>query len=474
MTAHPTGPSGRRQRVVVATPDILGAKMAGPAIRAHHFAQSLADHHDVELVTTTTCTLASNDRFAISRAGPRDIPELIKRTDIWVVQGNVLLRYPQIARSDAVVVVDLYDPYHLENLEMSRGASPRDRLAMVHNASVALNRSMVRGDYFLVASDKQRDFWLGALAALGRVNPVTYDADPSLRSLFGIVPFGLDDHPPVRDEPALRGVVPGIGADDVVLLWGGGLYNWFDPHTLVRAVGRLSARRPDVRLVFLGTGHPNASSPTMRTATATRALSDELGLTNRHVFFNEGWVPYDKRGGYFLEADIGVSTHLQHVETEFSFRTRILDYLWAGLPVVATSGDVFADVIEERALGRVVPPGDVEALETALFELISDDPLRENCARAAATAARDYTWTRAVAPLVEFCAAPRRAPDLLDPAVRRHIRRPLEPVRAPTPGPAGWRGEVALARRYLDEGGGWLLGKRLVTRAGKLLRGRTE
>ncbi|HEX7104733.1 MAG TPA: glycosyltransferase family 4 protein [Acidothermaceae bacterium] len=474
MTALLAGPSGGRRRITVATPDILGEKMAGPAIRAHHFARSLAAHHDVELVSTTSCTLPSDERFAIRAVAPRDIPGLIARTDVWVVQGNVLLRYPQIARGDGVVVVDLYDPYHLENLEMSRDATPRDRLALVHNATVALNRSIARGDYFLVASDKQRDFWLGALAALGRVNPPTYDADPSLSSLFATVPFGLDDAPPTRGEPVLRGVVPGIGDDDVVLIWGGGLYNWFDPQTLVRAVARVSEKRPDVRLFFLATGHPNPSSPTMRTATATRALSDELGVTNRQVFFNEGWVPYDKRGAYLLEADIGVSTHLQHVETEFSFRTRILDYLWAGLPVVATDGDVFASVIRDKGLGRVAPAGDVAALEAALLELISDDALRARCAKAATETARDYTWSTAVAPLVEFCANPRRAPDLLNPAVARHLRQPLTPVRAPTPGPPGWRGEVALARRYLDEGGPWLLAKRVLTRVGKLARGRTE
>ena len=62
------------------------------------------------------------------------------------------------------------------------------------------------------------------------------------------------------------------------------------------------------------------------------------------MFFNEGWVDYDDRQNYLLESDIGVSTHLDHIETAFSFRTRILDYLWASLPIVATAGDSFADI----------------------------------------------------------------------------------------------------------------------------------
>src|SRR5206468_8785633 len=104
-------------------------------------------------------------------------------------------------------------------------------------------------------------------------------------------------------------------------------------------------------------------------------LATELGLTGTHVFFNEGWVPYEERQNYLLEADIGVSTHLDHVETAFSFRTRILDYLWASLPIVATEGDSFATLIEAEGLGLTVPAQDVGALETALLPLL-DDPAR--------------------------------------------------------------------------------------------------
>ena len=35
----------------------------------------------------------------------------------------------------------------------------------------------------------------------------------------------------------------------------------------------------------------------------------------------------------------------------FAFRTRVLDYLWAGLPIATTSGDVFGELIERERLG---------------------------------------------------------------------------------------------------------------------------
>jgi len=155
--------------------------------------------------------------------------------------------------------------------------------------------------------------------------------------------------------------------------------------------------------------------PEMRMAVETRRLSDQLGLTDTHVFFNEGWVAYDDRQNFLLEADIGVSTHLDHVETEFSFRTRILDYLWASLPVVATGGDSFGDVIDAHGVGLTVPPGDVDALEDALFRLLDDADLAAGCRAASAKLAEEYRWSRVLEPLIEFCRAPRRAPDLVDP-----------------------------------------------------------
>jgi glycosyltransferase involved in cell wall biosynthesis len=460
-----------RRRIVVATGDVLGAQMAGPAIRAWQFAAALSAEHDVSLVTSAACTRAGDGRFDVRHVD--DVRDLLDRTDVWVVQGSVLQNFPAIAASDAAVVVDLYDPYHLENLELSRERSHRDRMAVVHNATAVLNRAMRRGDFFLTASDKQRDFWIGALASLGRVNPLTYDADETLTSLIDLVPFGVDDTPPVHRKPALRGVLPGIGPDDKVLLWGGGLYNWFDPQTLVRAVDVVRRTRDDVRLVFLGGKHPNPAVPAMRVAAETRDLAGELGLTGRWVFFNEGWVPYDERADFLLESDIGVSTHLDHVETAFSFRTRILDYLWAGLPVVATGGDVFSDVIAAKGIGATVPPGDVDALAGTLLSLLEDDALRGRCAAASKELAQAYRWGAAVQPLLAFCRDPHRAPDLLDRIAKDNLARPFEPVRAPTSVP-GWRGEVALAREYLERGGVGLLARRAATRAGKLLRGRTQ
>ncbi len=344
-----------RLRVVVATADSITAKMAGPAIRAWRVADELALDHEVRLVSLTKAEL-TDPTFSVEVVRHADVNDLVDWCDVFVFQGWVMAGLESFQRSDKVFVADIYDPLHLEQLEQARDDGERIRRRAVRDATAVLNEQLLRGDYFLCASTKQRDLWLGHLASLGRVNPATYDADPGLDALIDIVPFGISDHPPERTGPGIRGVIPGIGADDAVILWGGGVYNWFDPLTLIRAVDQLRERRPDVRLVFLGMRHPNPDIPEMRMAVEARRLSDDLGLTGVHVFFNEEWVPYDHRQNFLLDADIAVTTHFHHVETDYSFRTRVLDYLWATLPTVTTDGDSLADLIERKGLGLTVPP----------------------------------------------------------------------------------------------------------------------
>ena len=442
----------RRRRIVVATCDALTPKMAGPGIRALQIAVALSSEHEVQLVTTSVAGI-SDPRFAVRSVDDRQLVELERWCDILVFQGWFITGRPFLLSSTKVLVADIYDPMHLEQLEQGRDQGEDARRLAVQGATEVLNEQLIRGDFFLCAGARQRDFWLGQLAAVGRVNPRTYDDDVTLESLISVVAFGVPDTPPQHTRQAVKGVIDGIGPDDKVVLWGGGIYNWFDPLTLIRAIDRLRHRQPGVRLLFMGLRHPNPDIAEMRMAVATRDLAGELGLTGTHVFFNEGWVAYDDRQNYLLEADIGVSTHLAHLETALSSRTRILDYLWASLPVVATEGDALSDLVSSRGLGLTVPANDVDALADALFRLLDDETLRQTCRNNSAAVAAGLTWPRVLAPLVEFCRRPRRAPDLVDPEIAGRLRRDLGP---PPRGPA-WRRDVSVGWEHLRDGGPTLL-----------------
>ena len=187
----------------------------------------------------------------------------------------------------------------------------------------------------------------------------------------------------------------------------------------------------------------------MRMAVETMALADALGLTGKHVFFNHDWVPYERRGDWLLEADIGVSTHLDHVETAFSFRTRVLDYLWAGLPVVSTAGDAMADLIDAHGLGATVPAGDPHALASALGDLLDDADRRESCRTAVAQLAATFRWSVSLEPLVRFCGSPSRARDLVD---RETAPRLAAARRSASRQRRGRIHKVATLRRHVRNG----------------------
>jgi glycosyltransferase involved in cell wall biosynthesis len=356
----------------------------------------------------------------------------------------------------------VYDPLHLEQLEQARDTDGESRERIVRDAVAVLNEQLLRGDFFLCASPKQRDLWLGHLSALGRVNPATYDEDGSLGRRLAVVPFGLPDEPPTATRPVVKGVMPGIGPEDELVLWGGGIYNWFDPLTLIRAVDRVRHDRPRIRLLFMGLKHPNPHIPKMRMAVEAKRLADELQLTGTHVFFNEGWVPYDERQDYLLEADLGVSTHLDHLETEFSFRTRILDYLWAGLPIVATRGDAFAELVERRGLGLTVAPQDVADLAEALGRLLDDAELAAECRKHVEEVAPEFAWSRVLEPLVTFCRNPSIAPDRADPGVAFELERTQSALGKRR----GWRRDVAITVSHLRRGGLRRVAGKAVSRVG--------
>ena len=152
-----------------------------------------------------------------------------------------------------------------------------------------------------------------------------------------------------------------------MLLWAGGVWRWLDAITPIRAVERLRSGGRRVHLVFLGIGRPQLKGGTCRAAPTRPSRSRaERGLEGTCVHFNRGWVPYAEREAYLLESDIGVCAHHDHLEARFSFRTRVLDHFWAGLPSVVSGGDAIGDLVDRRGLGRAVAPGRRRGLRARL------------------------------------------------------------------------------------------------------------
>jgi glycosyltransferase involved in cell wall biosynthesis len=459
-----------RSRVLLITGDLIRARMAGPAIRVWNMASVLSDHCDVRVVSWSRIERAS-DRFELHHVHESDDAAMSEHeawADVIIVQGTAFRVFPSIANTEKIVVADLYDPFHLEQLEQNKHVSATEWQEEVSKAVSLLNEQLLRADTILCASERQSDLWVGALSALGRVNPLNYGADPTFRSLVRIVPFGLPTEEPAQTRHALKGTVNGIGPDDKVLIWGGGIYEWFDPVTLVKAVGLVAAQHPEVKLFFLSARHFNPDVPEMKVLGDTIAAAEGLGLVDKNVFFNDGWVDYEDRVNFLLDADVGVSTHPVHLETRFSFRTRILDYLWARLPIVATDGDSFADLVRQNGLGAVVPPGDPRALADAIISVLFDPAVTVRVSAGIERVRSEFAWERALAPLTEFCVNPAVAPDRRGAGGSRSSE--TEAFKRILAMPKGPRRDLSLMLYYFRTGGITRVREKLFDRRERLHR----
>ena len=159
----------------------------------------------------------------------RTLKRSVELADVILIQGHILHYFPFIKNYKGKIIVDLYNPFNLESLEMFRNDNMAERLRIDKSNIDLLKFQISIGDFFICASEKQRSYWLGMMNAMGRVNPFSYDDDNTLKKLIDIVPFGIPSTPPKHTGEPIRKMIPSLREDDMVILWGGGIWNWLDP-----------------------------------------------------------------------------------------------------------------------------------------------------------------------------------------------------------------------------------------------------
>jgi len=422
---------GSATNALVLLPGPVDGSPLGSGIRALELARAMSTQARVTLAVPGDAP-ASLDGMECVRFHPQDPRGL--RAALRV--ADVVLstpRWPRImralSRSDARLIFDLYDP---EPLALAPGF-PGQRRALrrlLYAYSVDRIADALRiGDQFLCSSERQRDLWLGMMLAERLIDADRYDHDRSLRSLIGVVPFGIPEQPPSSRGAGPRERFDAIDSGDEIVLWNGGLWPWLDAETAIRAIAKLAGDR-QVRLVFMGAA---SYVPAQRAMAAARALARDLGVLDREVLFNDALVPYAERADWLLGADCALSAHDDQLETRFAFRTRLLDCIWSSLPIVCTDGDELAELVEREGLGKVAPVRDPDRLAMAIATVL--DRGRTPFEPAFLRVAKRFTWRAVAAPLLRWLSVPPP---------------PRAPGRARSGGERLRRGSYLLGRSALD------------------------
>jgi glycosyltransferase involved in cell wall biosynthesis len=134
---------------------------------------------------------------------------------------------------------------------------------------------------------------------------------------------------------------------------------------LIRSISALVSRGLDVRLAIIGEGSERKN---------LESLAAELGISDR--VFLPGWQS-DVRE-YFEAMDVfALSSHREGLPNV------LLEAMALEVPVVATRVNGVPRLVQDGRNGLLIEPGDVEALTTALVELLKNRSLRDDFAREA-------------------------------------------------------------------------------------------
>jgi glycosyltransferase involved in cell wall biosynthesis len=188
-----------------------------------------------------------------------------------------------------------------------------------------------------------------------------------------VIPLGLDlSHlAGILPRGALRSEA-GISEDAPLVGMVGRLVPIKDAPTFLRAARLVAGERADVRFALVGDGEERA---------ALESLSRELGLDGRVTFF--GW----RRDLAAVYGDLDVVVNASRNE---GTPVALIEALAAGRPVVATRVGGTPDLLGEDERGRLVPPGEPQALAQAVLETL----VESEAARRRAQAGREHVLAR--------------------------------------------------------------------------------
>ncbi|MCL4472355.1 MAG: hypothetical protein M1455_00220 [Actinobacteria bacterium] len=133
--------------------------------RCWPMAEALAAGHDVILAVPAVTGLYHR-RFAVVYYNSRNLWLVARDSDVVVCDAAVLAGNPQLLKAGKPLAVDL-----------SGAPLPGESGAAAHE----IGRVLGTADFFICASEEERQAWLPALKDAGRVNQYTLEGDSGLR-----------------------------------------------------------------------------------------------------------------------------------------------------------------------------------------------------------------------------------------------------------------------------------------------------
>ena len=215
-----------------------------------------------------------------------------------------------------------------------------------------------------------------------------------------LLELGVDEHKITVEhdgfEPRLWRGLPerataraelGIGTDEQLVVYTGGLLAWKGVELLVEAARAL----PELR--FLVAGGMDSDVARLR----------ELGAGVANLRF-DGFQPPGRVGLYLAAADLGVIPNRSKpvISARYTSPLKAFEAMAVGLPLVVSDLPSLRELFTDGTDARFFAADDGAALAAAIAEVMGDDELRADLGRSLGERAPEHTWDARAARLLDW------------------------------------------------------------------------
>ncbi|MBU0486059.1 MAG: glycosyltransferase family 4 protein [Proteobacteria bacterium] len=381
-----------------------GQPATGGAIRAHALGEALKERgHTVLYSIPEQCCTNNKDNGPIPRDlahNVKDLDQIIEKAgpDIvlfcnWGLAGEAL-------ECGLPVVIDMNGSLVLENYYRQRGKILEDSLAKIEAVSKA--------DFLMAGSENQKSY-LTSWCLLAGFKPEDI--------AIGIVPFSLSPDIPQAESTG-----------QIEFILAGHDWPWLNGRDYIHTVcDELDKAQQGILHVY------SSRPPYVDVFNEENSATDAKGLLQNQKMarlLNHGPVDFDTLTAELGKASVALDLWQRNPERELAIPSRVVAYLWAGLPVITSDYGEMAKLIKQYDAGWIIEENNHQQLREVIGKILRMAPselaiYKENAGRLFAD---HFAWNKTIGPLDQFCRLPKhnRAPSSLTAKFYYYQRLALE------------------------------------------------
>lgn len=349
--------------LIDATTYSIGKHMGGIGVRLWELSQVLSKRYEIVFLVTEIPSLEfkqSNISFQIYKE--KEWKEIIDACDVLFtsdIPNAQLLIYAH--EHNKLIISENATPIeHLEYHSVRNHTDPNENYQEIINA---FKLQVLLTDHFITRATVENATLLSSLALLGRINYFNYGSNENLSNLITHIPIGFNQF----SDAYAKEVKPSEKTID--FLWNGGIWEYYKPSTVARALYHLSKRGYNVNTTFM---YNPPMDQFIKEKDILVDVSKELNVYD-HINFIEQSIPHNQRDCILKSARALVLYGKDTIENYTCNRLRLRDVYLYNIPVIVDDFGATGDLVKQLGIGLAVK--DDKELADAMYRIKYDEKL---------------------------------------------------------------------------------------------------